>query len=178
MKFISERVSVSETKESLSIVIAPDVEPLKQTLLFTWVVFWSVAGLIILTQIFEEYNREQKTFMFIWLLFWAYFEYISVYALLWKKYGYEKIAVKDGKFFYKRNIKGRGKTQIFAKPSKENINIEKDNESSILSSLNKSYWIVGAEKILINSNSNKVKLGIKLNNNEAASVLKLIKRHL
>ncbi len=178
MKFISERVSVAETKDAISIVIAPDTEPLKQTLLSTWVVFWSAAGLIVLSQLFGDYDREQKTFMFVWLLFWAYFEYISVYAWLWKKYGLEKIAVKEGKFFYKRSLKGKGKTHVFAKPSQENIKIEEVDENSLTSSLNKSYWIVGGEIIFVNSFTNKLKLGIKLNNNEAALVLKLIKKHL
>ncbi|HET6245295.1 MAG: hypothetical protein H0V01_15065 [Bacteroidetes bacterium] len=178
VKYLSERVSVSQTKESLSIVITPDVEPLKQTLLSTWVVFWSFAGLVILTQIFGEYSREQKTFMFIWLLFWAYFEYVTVYAWVWKKYGFEKLTIMEGKLNYRRFIKGKGKMKIFNISSIKDINITQESANSIFSNLNNSYWVVGGERISIDENSNKTKFGIKLTNTEAVSVVKLIKKYL
>ena len=178
MKFLSQRVSVSEAKESLSIVISPDKEQLKQTLLFTWIVFWTISGIVVLIQLFSDYSREEKMFMFVWILFWAYFEYITVYAWLWKAYGFEKLLLKDGKLYYERNIKGKGKKEVLDKNVIIDIKITEDTDSSIISNLNKSYWVVGGERIILYYNSGKLKLGMKLNNNESEAIVRLITKKL
>lgn len=48
-----------------------------------------------------------------YLSFWFYFEFKITRAFLWKKYGKEKIWLKNGKLFYQKEVSGKGKIKEY-----------------------------------------------------------------
>lgn len=178
MKFLSERISVSEKPEATSIIITPEKVETKQTLLFTWLVFWTIGGIIVFSQLFYDYNRDTKLFLLVWMFFWAYFEYVIINAYFWRKYGYERIVFKNGKLSYKRDIKGRGKTRTFDIEFVRNIDMINKEESSFFGNLSRSYWVVGGETVKFDYHSKTISVGMQLEQEEARKLMKLIKSKL
>lgn len=178
MKFISKRISISEKQGNLSIIITPKVVPLKQTFLFTWVVFWTIGGFIVLSQFFYEQTSETLTFLVIWMAFWLYFEYVGLYALLWRKFGFEKILIKNGKLHYKRDVKGRGKTRIYDIDFIRNLDIIDNSGQSFFKNLSQSYWSVAGETLKFDYHSKTVMLAMQLEKEDALKLMKVLKLRL
>ena len=178
MKFLSERISVSEKPQATSIIITPERVEAKQTLLFTWLVFWTIGGIIVFSQLFYDYNKDTKLFLLVWLFFWAYFEYVMVGAYFWRKYGFERIIIKNGKLNYKKDIKGRGKTKNFDIEFVRNIEMIDHSDSSFFKNLSRSYWVVGGETIKFDYHSKTISIGMQLEQEEAGKLMKLIKSKL
>lgn len=101
-----ERISVSEKKESISIIIFPLKDKRKQAVLFAWLLLWTAGGAIIMAELLFSDEKEKQLFGFIWTGFWIYFEALAVHAFLWRQYGFEQLLIKNKNLFYKRNIRG------------------------------------------------------------------------
>ena len=67
MKWIGERISFLDKKESISFVIYPPKLGRKKGLLITWFVLWLLIGGYVSAQMFKDYNEQEKLSLFI---FW------------------------------------------------------------------------------------------------------------
>jgi hypothetical protein len=176
MNFLSERISYSEVeKGNARIIISPDYEDSKQSFLATWVVFWTLGGLVMLSQVFGNYNRDEKLFLIIWLFFWLYFEYVGVYAWLWKKYGSEKITIKNDKVYYSKNLKWKKKPIVMQQEMITEINQLEISEKNLLHNLSNSYWNRGNDTCSFRYQGKTIRFGLKLSPVEAAKLVKLLK---
>ncbi|MBA3899687.1 MAG: hypothetical protein H0X62_05665 [Bacteroidetes bacterium] len=178
MKFLSERISVSETKGSTSIIISPDYSDSKQSLLTTWIIFWTLGGLVIISQLFGHYSQEEKAFLFVWVVFWLYFEYIGLFAWLWKKYGKEKIILKNEKVLYAKNLKSKNKFVVMEQESITEINRLKNSEKNLLYNLSNSYWNRGNETCEFRYHGKNIRFGLKLTEEEASKLVSLLKNRI
>ena len=178
MKFISSRISVSEKQGSLSIIISPEIVPVKQTLLFSWVVFWTIGGLIVSTQFFYEQTQYTLLFLVIWMVFWVYFGYVGWHAFLWRKFGFEKVLIKNGKLHYKRDLKGWGKTRIYDINFIRNLDFIDNSGQSFFKNLSQSYWAIGGETLKFDYHSKTVMLAMQLKKEEALKLMKVLKYKL
>jgi hypothetical protein len=179
IKNLSDRISLLEKPNATSIAIIARKEDKSQTLLFTWMIFWTIAGIVVFTQLFGDYNSEQKMFMYVWMAFWLYFEYTVVIAFFWRKYGIEKILIQDNILSYKKDIKGKGKTiKIDLREISQVKTIEYEN-TSIIYNIKKSYWNLGYEKIEITHGNNlKFQFGLELYNAEALKIINIIDKKI
>ena len=169
----SNRINISEKVGSTSIIILSQKDKKKQGILLSWIVLWSLGGLVVLTQLFGKTNSEEKIFLSVWIAFWIYFEFITCHAYLWRRFGFERLLIEGDKFYYRREIKNKGKSHSYDCSSIKKIElIDDSSENSFLKNLRESYWIIGGEALSIEVNGKAVKLGLQL---EKQDVLKLHK---
>jgi hypothetical protein len=125
-----------------------------------------------------NYSQEEKLFLFVWLMFWLYFEYISVYAWLWKKYGREKISLKNNKIFYSKNFKWQKKPVMMDLELITEINKLEVSEKNLLLNLSNSYWNRGNERCAFRYRGKNILFGLKLTPDEANKLVNLLKKGL
>lgn len=172
---IGERISVSKKDESISIIIYPEKSKLNQAILFIWFLLWTVGGLIMLLGRQLGYYSAPKTYVMVWMAFWLYFEYITGYALLWRSFGFERILIKNKKLYYKKEIRGKGKTKSFDIEFIKDPQLVTTDERSFAKVMSDSYWMPGGEKIFFWYQGKQIRLGQQLNESDAKNLLKLIK---
>lgn len=173
----SNRINISEKVGSTSIIILSQKDKKKQGILLSWIVLWSLGGLVVLTQLFGKTNSEEKIFLSVWIAFWIYFEFITCHAYLWRRFGFERLLIEGDKFYYRREIKNNGKTSIFDISSIKNIElIDDSNENSFFKNLRESYWIIGGETVTFNVNGKLIKIGLQLEKQDAQKLQKLIEK--
>lgn len=171
----TERINISVLPDSTSIIIYPYYDKIKQLLLGAWLLVWTIAGIIILYQVIISDNNEQQLFFGIWLVFWAYFEYLAGYSFLWRKFGLERILIKNNTLYYKRDIKDSGKSQIFNVDFIKDISIIEISETSFFKIVNDAYWQVAGETVSFLYNGKTIRIGLQLNKNESAKLVRLLK---
>ncbi|HSH65075.1 MAG TPA: hypothetical protein VLB84_04575 [Bacteroidia bacterium] len=178
MEYISKRISIKQKEQELSIVILSTVNKVKRTLLFCWFFLWSASGVIVFTQFFLIPDENTKVALIVWLGFWAYFEYKIFTAFMWRRFGVEKIKLKGNKLFYKRDVAGRGKIKVFEYEFIKDFRIIDKNDSSLMDSLNNSYWVVAGERIAFDYYGKEIKLGLQLDDEEAEGLFKLLNKKI
>ena len=173
----NNRISISEKDGSTSIIVLSKKDRNKQNILLSWIILWSLGGLIVISQFFYGIKQEEKLFLAIWLAFWLYFELVTCHAFLWRKFGFERILIKEDKFYYRREIKNKGKTSTFDISSIKNIElIDDSSENSFFKNLRESYWIIGGETVSFNVNDKLIKIGLQLDKQDAQKLQKLIEK--
>ena len=178
MKIISNRVSMVDKDDVLSIVILPTTDKRKLNWLLLWLIAWSICGIIVLVNFFTLKNRDAQIFVLVYLSFWLYFEYKIMNAYKWKKNGKEKIWLKKGKLFYQKEIKGKGKTEEFDLNLINDIEIIELSAASFSDSINQSFWIKGGERIQFQFQAKTVKMGMQLSDTEAYYIIRAIKSYI
>ena len=102
---ISPRVSLAYPTEKqddstiVSIVILPYTEKWRMWGLLLWIVAWTISGLLVLSNYKLAKQQEQKLFIIIFFFFWIYYEWKMISVYLWKKWGKERLWIKDNKLF-------------------------------------------------------------------------------
>ena len=91
MEYIGDRISVKQKENELSIVILSHKDKTKNIILLSWLILWSISGIVVLFQYPTIIDQNTKAAIIVWLGFWAYFEYITIKAFLWRKSGKEMI---------------------------------------------------------------------------------------
>ncbi len=178
MEYIGKRISVKRTEGEVSIVILSTVDKMKRILLFCWLFLWSVCGVIVFAQFFILKDENTKAALIAWMGFWAYFEYKIFTAFLWRKFGMEKIKLREGKVFYKRDISGRGKVKIFEYDFVKDLRVIGRKDNSFFDNLNYSYWVVSGEQIAFDYYGKEIKLGIQLDEDDANELYTLLEKEL
>ena len=178
MDYIGDRISILRKENELSIVILSYKDKVKNIFLFSWFFLWSLSGMVVLIQYFLLTDPDTKTAIIVWIGFWAYFEYKIVKAYQWRKFGKEKIKIREGKLFYKRDVSGKGKIKEYETDFIKDLRFIEPQENSFLENLNDSYWVIANEKLAFDYYGAEVKFGIQLDEADAKSLLKLIKNKM
>ena len=172
---IGKRISTLKTDGVSSFVIIPTDTNWKLHLLFTWFFLWTVSGVIIMANYFSLTNTNTKTLVLVWLGFWAYFEFKIGKAFLFKKFGKEKIWIKNGKLNYWKDVAGRGKKLEFDIELIKDLQLVEKNKRDFFQFMNESFWVVGGESISFTYGAKTYRLGVQLNDDDAKELLKQIK---
>ena len=147
MKLISDRVSVVDKDDVLSVVILPTTDKRKLNIMLLWLLAWTACGFIVFANYFQLTSKDAQLFVIVYLSFWFYFEYKIARAFIWKKYGREKIWLKKGKLFYQKEISGKGKIKEFDLELVSDLKIIELSHTSFADTINQSFWIKGGERI-------------------------------
>jgi len=174
MEYIGKRISVKRKENEVSIVILSSVDKTKNTLLFVWLLLWTLSGVIVMTQYFTLSDPNSKAAIIGWLGFWAYFEYKMFKAFMWRKFGVEKIKLREGKLIYKRDIRGKGKVTTFDFDFIKDLRILEPKENSFFENLNNSYWMIAGERLAFDYYGKEIRFGIQLDLKDANALFKLI----
>lgn len=171
MKVIGKRISILKKDKVLSIVILPTDDNKKLRLLFLWLMAWSICGVIVIANYFQVQEQDQKVYLIIYLSFWAYFEFNIARTFIWKKFGREKLWIQGGILHYQREINKKGKIKEFNLDLISRFRIVELSLTKLTDTINQSFWMRGGERLEFDSQSNLIRLGMQLTDEEARLVL-------
>ena len=174
MEYIGKRISIKRKEDEVSIVILSSVDKIKNILLFVWFFLWTLSGIIVTTQYFLLIDPNTKTALIVWMGFWAYFEYKIFKAFIWRKYGVEKIKLREKKLFYKRDVSGKGKVKVYEFDFIKELRIVEPKENSFFENLDNSYWVIAGEKMAFDYYGKEIRFGIQLEASDAKGLFKVI----
>lgn len=178
MEYIGKRISIKKTENEVSIVILSTADKTKKILLFVWFILWTLSGIVVLSQFFLIPDQNTKVGIIVWMGFWAYFEYKIFKAVMWRSYGIEKIKLREGKLFYKRDVAGRGKIQVYEFDFIKDLRIIQAKENSLMDNLNNSYWVIAGEKVAFDYYGKEIKLALQLDEADTKALHKLIDKKI
>lgn len=134
----------------------------------------------IATKIYKDIDKNQQKRLFIigLLAFWTYFEYKVAKTFIFRKYGKEKLWIKNGMLFYQREVNKKGKIKEYNPELINDFELIKANRGDFFVQMQESFWVIGGERLMFAYGSKYVKFGIQLSDNEAEAVYKELKKEL
>lgn len=178
MEYIGKRISIKRKEDEISIVIVSSVDKTKNLLLFIWFFLWTLSGIIVLTQYFVLTDPDTKAAIIAWMGFWAYFEYKIFKAFMWRKFGVEKIKMREEKLFYKRDVSGKGKIKVYEFDFIKDLRVIEPKENSFFENLNNSYWVIAGEKLAFDYYGKEITFGLQLEEKDAKELFRVIKSEI
>ncbi len=178
IQVIGKRSSVLIKDKVFSLVILPTDNKKKVNLLFLWLMAWSVSGIIVLANYFKLTNDNAKLMIIVWLGFWAYFEFKIIRVYMWKRFGKEKLWIKNGTILYQQDVNGRGKIKEFDINLLSGFSIIPLTTGSIADTFSQTFWVKGGERIEFTCQSKLIKFGMQLNDDEANKIISALNKFL
>ncbi|MFM2286026.1 MAG: hypothetical protein RLZZ543_1523 [Bacteroidota bacterium] len=145
--FESDRIALTETPDELEIVISGKVPKNQFLLLSAWLIAWTIAGIYVLTQVFQPQPQNTLLFMIVWLAFWAYFEFKATSTWLWRKYGREVLRMKADSTELRFEVAYGGKGFAFKTADIRNVSSLEAQKGLFVKNYYSSFWVVGGETI-------------------------------
>lgn len=176
---IGDKVTVSKDDKELIIKIPGSIEKWMENALLSWVIVWSLIGLYVTFYMFAyDLSKDEQVFFAVYLAFWGYFEYKSVRAWMFKRFGFELIRL-DGEFMYhKIDILGRGKLKRFMTENIKGLRVNDEEDKNFSYAYNKSFWILGNERIAFDYMGKKAVFGMHMDDKDAKEVVQLIRKRI
>ncbi|PCJ27366.1 MAG: hypothetical protein COA97_03610 [Flavobacteriales bacterium] len=168
---MSSRIQIIKGDERLEIIVKAFYDDTKQKILLAWIVLFSLCGLAILSQFFQDYDAGTKVFFGIYVAFWFFFEFKVIYAYRWRKYGEEKIIVENSQFSLIKTIGSRGVTQRFNIDEIKKIDFYKDANGGFVKSMNTSYWNINKYHLVLTLDKSIIPFAIDIETKEAKRIL-------
>ena len=178
IQVISPRSSILIKDQVFSLVILPTEEKKKVNFLFLWLLAWSVSGVIVMANYFTLTQDNAKMMLIVWLAFWAYFEFKIIRVFMWKRFGKEKLWIKNGTLQYQQDINGRGKIKEFDLNLISEFSLIAITTGSIADTFSQTFWVKGGERIEFTTQSQVVKFGMQLNDEEAKKIILALHKFL
>jgi hypothetical protein len=178
IQVIGKRSSILIKDQIFSLVILPTDDKKKVNLMFLWLMAWSVSGVIVIANYFTLQQESAKLFIIIWLAFWAYFEFKIIRVYMWKRFGKEKLWVKNGSLLYQQDINGRGKIKEFDLNLISEFDLIALTNGSIADTFSQTFWVKGGERIEFTCQSKVTKFGMQLNDEDATKIILALKKYL
>jgi hypothetical protein len=178
IQLISKRSSVLIKDGVFSLVILPTEDKKKTKLLFLWLLAWTISGVIVIGNYFTITQDKAKLLLIIWIAFWAYFEFKIIRVFMWKRFGKEKLWIKNGLLLYKEDINGRGKTKEFDLNLISNLELIALTNGSIADTFSQTFWVKGGERIQFTCQSKVIKFGMQLADDEAKKIISTLNKYL
>jgi hypothetical protein len=123
-------------------------------------------------------NQNKRLFIIGIIAFWAYFEYKVGKTFLFRKFGKEKLWIKNGKLFYQREINKRGKIKEYDPSLVNELEVLTPNRGDFFVQMQESFWVIGGERLMFRYAAKYVRLGLQLTDSEADKVCKELKKEL
>lgn len=175
---LMDRIIIDKKDDELLILIKAFLDDKKQKMLLVWIILFSLCGFAILSQFFEDYDNGTKVFFGVYIAFWLFFEFKVIYAFRWRKYGEEKIILKDGELSLIKTIGKRGITQRFKFGEIKKIDFFKDINGKFVKSMNESYWNINKYHLVFEMENTKIPFAIDITNKEAKKIMNEIRNYM
>jgi hypothetical protein len=179
---LSDRIGFVKGQDDLTVYIKASgkKDQRKLTIFKAWLIFWSIAGFIILSQLFFSfYTREEKLYMVIYLAFWGYFEYRMLKAYYFRKYGIETVYINNDKFMLRRDILSKqGKPKYYQANHKNPFHEVEDKSGSVNRSYYTSFWVVSGGTIGFANSGGENRLGLQLPKEDAQKLIRLMNAYV
>lgn len=178
IKNIGNRISILQENNVFSLVILPTDEKRKVTLMMFWLLAWTISGIIVIINYFSLAQVQAKLFVIIWLTFWAYFEFKIIRVYMWKRFGKEKLWIKNGRVHYQQDINGRGKIKQYDLNLVSDLSCIEIKKGSIADTFSQTFWVKGGERLVFNCQSKQVKFGMQLSDDDTLQLFSIMKKQL
>lgn len=178
MERISERVRIEEGATGLRVRIAAYRESAKQRILTLWVVLWSLCGLFVAAQLFTAIPGQQKLILIVFLAFWGYFEYMALYALIWRYSGEEELRIGEGELLIESRILSKKKAARYALSKVKALRVIEHEEEAFRTQLESAYYVLGRPMLGFEYDGTPVRFGEKLSETEAKELATRLNRTL
>jgi hypothetical protein len=173
---MEKRIKVKKEAHKLEITIKAFYDASKQKMLFAWIILFSLCGISIITQFFQDYDANYKIIFGVYLAFWLFFEFKVIYAYRWRRFGEEKISIENNQIILSKTIGKRGVTQQFNWEEIKKIDLLKNDRTSFLKSMNSSYWNINKFHLALYLEKSIVPFAIDINNKEASTILNELRK--
>ncbi|WP_066759667.1 hypothetical protein [Crocinitomix algicola] len=186
-KWIGDRISIVDQDKSTTIVIHPIRVWWKEILLTLWVVSFTFIGLYMLYQLLtgfvglnymdiptEEELDNQRIYAIVFLGFWGYFEFKTVKALLWYRFGKELLRLDLDGMTIKKSILSYGKANRYFFENIKKFGQRKQEETSFGQFFENAYWSMGTDALSFSYMGKEKSFGRRLNDKDSRLLMRLI----
>lgn len=178
MEFISERVSVEQKGDGLSVVISARLPRSKEALLLAWFVAWLACGIYIAMEVVNMPHDRMRAFFLAFLAFWTWFALRIGRVVLWRLKGFEIWRLKGGVLTIKDSLFGYGRANDYFVENMQRFGPIAVDETSWKWQLNDSFWVIGGERLGFEHVGKKVAIGKGLTRDEAGRLAQVMDRAL
>ena len=178
MKWIGNRTSFVDKKDSLSFVIYPPKLGRKKNLILIWFILWIFIGGYVTIAFFRDFSGEEKLALLIFLLFWLYFAIRVLRTILYLYYGREYIKLDKNSLRIKRATGSYGKSNQYFIENITKLSVVPLKEGSFKKVFEDSPWVRGANRIQFECFHKKYSFGRKLEDKDAEMIFKILTRRI
>jgi hypothetical protein len=171
---IGKRASFARKEDELSLVIASSEDKRKAKIIGAILFLWLLGGAYVIYSYFGLTAQNAKIMTLVWLGFWVYFAYIMGKAFLWQWGGREIIKVREGKFYYKRDVNGRGWVHHYPVDVISKMRPTEDKTPSWISKFGGDYWSVDCDSMSFPYQGKEITFGYRLTDTEKEKIRKLL----
>jgi len=174
---MNDRIEIVKNDQKLEIVVKAFYEVKKQKMLLVWILLFTLCGVVILTQFFEDYDAGTKVFFGVYVAFWLFFEFKVIYAYRWRKFGEERMIIENDELLLSKSIGTKGITQRFKLSDIKKMDFLKNSNSSFIKSMNTSYWNINKYHLVLTLENSIVPFAIDLENKDAQKILNELRNY-
>ena len=176
-KSIGNRITISQQEKETIIRIDGTIEGWMNHALLGWLVMWTIVGGYVAYFAFWGGAEEDQKFFFItYLLFWFYFEVKAFYSWIFRVSGFELIKITPDAWYIKRSVLSFGKVTRYVKENVKELNRVENDRKSVTSAFNKSFWVMGNERISFDYIGKKVGVGMHLVDKDRDALLMFLRK--
>ena len=186
-KWIGDRISTEDSEKSTSIIIFPKIERWKEWLLTFWVMGFTFVGAVMIYLLFggvyslevvsdnvEDTRDQQLVYTIVFLGFWFYFEYKTVKALLWYKFGKELVKIDTEALSIKKSTFGYGKANRYFFENIKNFHHNKPDDTSFGQFFESAYWSLGIDSLVFEYFGKSKSFGRRLDEKNSRLLMRFI----
>lgn len=178
MKWIGERISFKDHKDSVTFVIYPPQVGYKKNLVLIWFILWLLIGGYVTTQFFYEYSDQERIALFIFMAFWLYFAVRVLKTLLYLFKGREYIKVDQTALRIKNGTGKYGKARQYFLENLTKLRVVEMKPTSIQKVFEDSVWVKGTNRIQFEYMGKHYGFGRKLNEKDAKLMFQIITKRM
>lgn len=178
MERISERVSVEQRPDGLSVVITARLPNMQRSLLLAWFTAWTLCGAYFIWELFRTTDKQLELGLSIMLAFWLWFEWRIGGVVLWRLRGFEIWRLKDDRFTIKDSVFGYGRADDYFVANIQRFGPLVIDRKDWKWQLNDSFWVKGAERLGFEHLGKKVAIGKGLTDQESARLAAVVEAAL
>lgn len=187
VNWIGDRISVQDMDHITTIVINPLRVWWKEILLTLWVTGFTFVGLVMIYMLMTDFAslqydvaptdddiRNQVIYAIVFLSFWAYFEYKTLKALLWYRFGKELLRIDGDGLTLKKSILSYGKANRYFFENMKAFQQRVEEETSFSNFFENAYWAMGSDAIVFNHYKKIISFGRRVDDKSARLLVRLI----
>jgi len=171
------RVLITDTPDSLRIVILGTRSWFVIGVLGLWISAWAVAEVMIPSQFLQgNIPPEAQSLLFAWLVVWTVGGLLAIYAFLWQVMGKEMAAAQGQVLITRRDIGGFGLNKAYDLSQIQNLRVRPFGFNPLDISGALQLWGIGGGMIAFDYEAKTHRFGAGLDEDEAKQVVESIKK--
>ncbi len=188
MKWLSDRISFHRHDEYTTILISTKVEKWKESVLFVWMILWSIIGFLMLGILLNKEYLEQikgdtpknqlQLFLILFLVFWGYYLFKIIKVFVWRKSGVEYLKLDSNSLLIKRGFGKFGKAKSFKLANMGRVEILERPSRSYSWVMQSAFWDIGNESIEFDYHGKKIIFGVQLSEKESKQLKQFLRTEI